>query len=373
MKNKSWIKTALIVLILACVIGVIIFLIPRFNTSDKPADTAATPSKRSSLNHTLPVQADSEEQIIDLPYPEDHFVTGVERLPKSLQGTQVDGEIIVTKEGQLVATPGLRRLFDYFLSALGEEDSATIDARVEAYISSRTPQPAADAAIDTYYQYQQYLKQVAVLESRLTNQQQAAKTLGAMQAGEVDLTRIKQQRQQVQALRQQILGKPVAQAFFAADDQVQDYNMAMLQIAQDKSLSIAQKQQAQQAYIQKLPESATKQQLQQQKQIEQLIEQAQQMKQQGASEKQIFEMRAKLVGPQAAQRLGALDKKNQDFDHRFTQYQQRKQQILATNSSNNNKQQQITQLEQQLFSETEQKRLVGYEAYRAYLDDGQQP
>jgi hypothetical protein len=35
-------------------------------------------------------------------------------LPKSLQGTQVDGEIIIDENKQLVVTAGLRRLFDYF-------------------------------------------------------------------------------------------------------------------------------------------------------------------------------------------------------------------------------------------------------------------
>ena len=67
------------------------------------------------------------------------FITGLEDLPRSLQGTKVDGEIIIDANKQLVVTEGLRRLFDYFLSALGEEDEATIIQRVESYIRNHSP------------------------------------------------------------------------------------------------------------------------------------------------------------------------------------------------------------------------------------------
>lgn len=59
------------------------------------------------------------------------FITGLENLPRSLQGTTVDGEIIIDENKQLVVTEGLRRLFDYFLSAFGEEDESVIHERVK--------------------------------------------------------------------------------------------------------------------------------------------------------------------------------------------------------------------------------------------------
>src|SRR5688572_28455160 len=38
-------------------------------------------------------------------------------LPASLQGTTPDGEVTLDAQGRIRPTPGLRRLFDYFLSS----------------------------------------------------------------------------------------------------------------------------------------------------------------------------------------------------------------------------------------------------------------
>ena len=62
----------------------------------------AVPSNRNQPHHPSPRT---------LPLPTS--------LPKSLQGTQVDGEIIIDENKQLVVTAGLRRLFDYFCQHKG--------------------------------------------------------------------------------------------------------------------------------------------------------------------------------------------------------------------------------------------------------------
>lgn len=89
-----------------------------------------------------------------------------------------------------------------------------------------------------------------------------------------------------------------------------------------------------------------------------------QMKKRGANDQQLLEMRTELVGIEAAHRLAELDKQTQDFDRRFESYQQQKQQITDSNVSASEKQQQIAALEKRLFSDNEQKRLVGYEQFK---------
>ena len=112
-----------------------------------------------------------------------------------MQGTDVDGEIIIDENKQLVITEGLRRLFDYFLSALGEEDEAVIYARVESYIRSHTPEPAASQAVTIFDQYVAYLKAIPAIESRYGNLQ-----LQATKNGELDLNVVTQQQQDVAKL-----------------------------------------------------------------------------------------------------------------------------------------------------------------------------
>ncbi len=351
-------------LIMLAVLALLVLMV-KLNANKQPTNTKAETSASEAIKTRKLIQdSDSEHSLQDLPYRPDKFITGVENLPRSLQGTEVDGEIIINDKAQLVATRGLRRLYDYFLSALGEEDSETIDARVEAYILHTTPQPAANEAINLYYQYQSYLKQVNAIQSQFDEPTNFNEALQKVEQGELNIEAIDRQQQQLKTVRSQLFNSKVEAAFFGTEDQLQAYNKQMLKIAQDKSLSNAEKQQAKQRYLQNLPDSLTKKQAEQQANLQQLMTRTEQMKKRGADEQQLFEMRTELVGIEAAHRLAELDKQTQDFDRRFESYQQQKQQITASNASPSEKQQQIAALEQKLFSDNEQKRLVGYGKFK---------
>ena len=285
------------------------------------------------------------------------FVTGLERLPRSLTGTQVDGEIIINENQQLVVTEGLRRLFDYFLSAIGEEDEAVIFARVESYIRSHTPEPAASQAMKIFDQYIAYLKAIPAIEKRYGNLQ-----LQATKNGELDLNVVAQQQQDVAKLRQQHFDKATITAFFGAEDEYDDYSIAMVKINQDKQMSDAQKEAAKQDYISRMPDNATKANIAQQANLEELISRTEQLQAKGATAEELYNMRRELVGAPAAARLAQVDQQDAHFDQRFKQYQAQKQQLLSQNADKVQAQTQIHQIEQQLFNETERKRLAGYAA-----------
>ena len=284
------------------------------------------------------------------------FKTGLEQLPRSLQDTDVDGEIIIDENKQLVVTEGLRRLFDYFLSALGEEDEATINQRVEHYIRHHTPEPAASQAITIFNQYVNYLKQLKQIEQRYGNLQ-----LQASQDGKLDLNMIAQRRQDISKMRQQNFDQATITAFFGSDDSYDDYSISMLTIEQDKQLSSTQKAAARQDYISRMPDNAIKANIEQQANLNQLITRTEQMKAQGASAEALYTMRRQLVGEAAAGRLAIVDVEDANFDQRFDQYQAQKQSLRAQNSDNAQTQVRIAQLEQQLFSDAERKRLEAYE------------
>lgn len=365
-KRKGfWLLVA--ALILLSLLLLMAYIIKANGNKDRDAETATTEQTKPLQQHTAE-QLESNETIEDLPYTADKFITGTENLPKSLQGTEVDGEIIINDKAELVPTQGLRRLFDYFLSALGEEDNQTIDARVEAYILNTTPQPAAKDTLQLYYQYQSYLKQVAELKKNDTKTDIDLNDIQQGIEGEVDIAAVEKQQQQIKQIREKLFDKQAATAFFKTEDQLYEYNKHMLKIAQDKSLSAEQKQQAKHKYLnkylKKAPNSLTKKQIEQQANMDQLITRTEQMKERGADDKQLFAMRTELVGVEAAERLAKLDQHNQDFDRRFEQYQQQKLEILNSEDSKSSKKQQIEAIEQKLFSDTEQKRLTGYELYK---------
>ncbi len=285
------------------------------------------------------------------------FVTGLERLPRSLKGTQVDGEIIINENKQLVVTEGLRRLFDYFLSALGEEEEATIYARVESYIRHHTPEPAASQAVAIFGNYVAYLKALPDIEKRYGNLQ-----LQASKSGELDLNAIAQQKQEVASLRQQYFDKTTIEAFFGAEDNYDDYSIEMVRINQNEQMSEAQKQAARQDYVSRLPDGAIKTNILQQANLNELMIRTERMKAAGASPEALYNMRRELVGVPAAERLAQVDQEDANFDQRFTQYEAQKAQLLSQSANPAAAQSQIEQLEQQLFDDAERKRLSGYAA-----------
>lgn len=285
------------------------------------------------------------------------FVTGLERLPRSLKGTQVDGEIIIDENKQLVVTEGLRRLFDYFLSALGEEDEAVIFARVESYIRHHTPEPAASQAVAIFDQYITYLKAIPEMEQRYGNLQ-----LQAAKSGELDLNVVAQQKQDVAKLRQQYFTKETITAFFSAEDEYDDYSMEMVRIDQNQQLTDVQKEATRQNYISRMPDNTIKAGIIQQANLNELMNRTTQMQAKGATAQELYNMRRDLVGAPAAARLAQVDAEDANFAQRFDQYQAQKQRLLNQNTDKVQIQNQINQVEQQLFNEAERKRLSGYAA-----------
>ena len=115
-----------------------------------------------------------------------------------------------------------------------------------------------------------------------------------------------------------------------------------------------------------MPDNSTKANLAQQANLNELISRTEQMQAKGATAEELYNMRRELVGAPAAARLQQVDQEDANFDQRFNQYQVQKQRLLSQSAdkaqTNKQAQTQINQLEQQLFNDTERKRLSGYAA-----------
>ncbi|MEN6671247.1 lipase secretion chaperone [Psychrobacter sp. B38] len=345
----------IIVVIIALTIAIILWFKPN-DSSVASSELASTATDNQDNNSALDM-ANPNNTATSTSQSNKPFVTGLENLPRSLQGTSIDGEIIIDENKQLVVTEGLRRLFDYFLSALGEEEESVIYARVESYIRNHTPEPAASQAVAIFNQYVVYLKALQGIEKRYGNLQ-----LQATKSGELDLNVVAQQKQDVTRLRQQYFSKETITAFFGAEDDYNEYSTEMIRINQNDQLSAAQKEAAQQDYISRMPDNATKANITQQANLNELIDRTEQMKAKGATAEELYKMRRDLVGAPAAARLALVDQEDANFDQRFNQYQAQKQRLLSQGADPAQAQTQISQIEQQLFNEEERKRLSGYAA-----------
>jgi len=117
-------------------------------------------------------------------------------VPRSLADTDVDGVLRVDAAGNLVLDEEVRRFFDYFLTATGEEAPAVIRARIEAALAARLPARAAAQGRDLLDRYLAY--------------RDAARELAA----EDD---VEARRRAVASLRTRHLGPEAAEKLFASE------------------------------------------------------------------------------------------------------------------------------------------------------------
>jgi lipase chaperone LimK len=89
----------------------------------------------------------------------------VDERPASLAGTDVDGELVVDARGRFVPTRGAIRMFDHFLSTLGETDLAGVRELVGREAERRAPE-AADEVLALFDRYVAYLASLEAMPPR---------------------------------------------------------------------------------------------------------------------------------------------------------------------------------------------------------------
>lgn len=260
------------------------------------------------------------------------FKTGLENLPKSLQGTEVDGLLEVDENGNLRITRYVRQTFDYFLSALGEEDLPTILARLRAYFAYKLPPRAAaqaSALLDTYIAYREALSKLPPIRDALNN-----------------LAAVRQQKQQIADLRSRYFDRITNQAFFGEEDAYDEYTLSRLEIQQDTKLTDVQKA-AKIRQLQQQQPTEIQEEIKAINQFQTLNSLTEQWKQQHGTPEQLRKIREELVGPEATDRLEALDRETEQWNRRMTDYLSQRDQILNNRSLSQEGQQQLIALMRQ--------------------------
>ncbi len=270
-----------------------------------------------------------------------HFISGTEGLPRSLQGTEVPNGLQVDASGHLLITHALRDLFDYFLSAMGEEPLPVLLARIKAFIHhARLPAVAEAEALHVLDEYVAYKK--------------ALSTLPDTAAGpHPDHAALQAKLSVLNQVRRQYLDPEVVDAFFGSEEAYDQYTLNRMAIMQDKTLTASAKAAALANALNALPE-ALRQSMQSQIQYESLQALTSDWKSRGGNPQELRQIRENLVGPEAADRLEALDQEQTAFQAKLNQFMQQKQQITNNTSlSGDDQQNAIDQLRSATFSPQE--------------------
>lgn len=225
----------------------------------------------------------------------------------SQAGTEVDGRAQGSGE-RLRIDAELRRLFDYHLSSQGERSLDAIIALVERDLDARLAPAAAAEAKRLFRRYLDFKRALIALDADPALKGDAPATARAR----LDAMR---------KLRRQFFSGEEDQALFGWEDRYDDDALARMQLQQDGSLDVKEKQRRLAELDAALPPEmlAARQQPVQFLALDQSVQAARAA---GADDAAVFRMRAANVGEAAATRLAALDRDEAVWRGRIEQYRQ---------------------------------------------------
>lgn len=305
----------------------------------KPAPAATTRATPIPASTTLATVA-ADKLLVPASSPP--HTARPKSLPNSLAGTRVDGSFHLDAAGNLLVSEDIRRIFDYFLSAQGEEPLASSVQRLRGYITEQLDAPAESQALALLDQYLDYKRQLMQLERDLPLL--------------ADLSALRQREAAVQALRARIFSTEAHQAFFANEEAYNAFTLQRLAIQRDSTLDPAAKAAAIDQLRSNLPEelqAAVANQLQ-----AELRAQVSALQASGAGPEQIRQLRQQLVGAEATTRLENLDQQRLQWQQRLQVYLREKARIEANQGlSASDKAAAISRLQEEGFNSQERLRL----------------
>jgi lipase chaperone LimK len=278
---------------------------------------------------------------------------------RSLEGTQPDGRLhffanLPTRASVTSAdlpNLALRRMFDYYLSALGEADESAVLRQIGLEIDKNMSGAYATAARALLSKYVAYKKSLAELEKHLAETDQADPAgVGKLR------TRFEAMRQ----LREKYFDWHEQDQMFGFDDAYDGVALSQLEINLNTALTPTQKEEQLQALKGSMP-AQVKAELDAPRQVAQMQNKVDTLRAQGASDDEVYRLRAQTFSPEAAARLAEVDRQEAAWQQRIAQFQAERQRIRQTIESPTEQQAALQALVRQQFSDQERPRLVAYE------------
>lgn len=266
----------------------------------------------------------------------------------SMEGTGPDGKLTLRADNTLVADVELRRMFDYYLGAIGEKSLDQIRAEIELEIDRKlAPMPAKEAKrlLNCYIEYKRALVDLE------KNPRVKGNGINPVRARMIAM----------RETRARFFTPKEVEGMFGFDDAYDMDAVTRLEISQDANLSPAQKKEKLAALDAAMP-PALREAKEAPLKVARMEQTAEKMRASGASEDDIYRMRAATFSPEAAARLAAVDQETANWKTRIAAYRSERNNLLANATlSAPDRQAAIQQLRDARFSADEQKRLAAYE------------
>lgn len=257
-------------------------------------------------------------------------------LPTSLQGTESDGSVTLDASGRLVPDLSLRRLFDHFLSSIGERSIDQIRALLAARLDQITTPDGKRQAQEVFERYLRYLEAVDGSAARLQE------------------LPLRERLAMLRDLRRQHLGNEMAGAFFGDEEAYQQFTLDTRELADDATLSADERAARQRELTAALPEAVRLPMLEQQR-VESDLADAQAIETLASDADERHRLRVQRYGEEAAARMELLDRERAAWDARVAAYQAERTRVAALDAAR--RQAALDEYLARNFNEAEQRRI----------------
>lgn len=272
-----------------------------------------------------------------------------------MQDTMPDGDLRTLPGAGPALAPGplpyaeLKRLFDYYLSAVGEQTIAAITLAISSDLDRRLSpdqRPAAKRLLALYLQF----------KLALVDLEKKPELVGT------DVKAIRQRLLAMQDLRSQFFSAEETLGMFSFEDDYDQDAVARLEVSQNPALSATQKKE-QLAALDASQSAALREEREAPRVVLKIEQMAQTLRAQGASEDDIYRMRSKELNPEAAARLAELDREETAWKNRIASYLNESSKLLQAQADAPPAQREaaLAQLQQSRFNPDERRRLAAYE------------
>lgn len=275
-------------------------------------------------------------------------------LPASLSGTAVDGGVRADDQGRLKVEARIRRMFEYFLSTLGEATLDEVKTWVAHYLNDNLP---ASAAREGWSLFRDYLDYRRSLESI------------AEPAPDADRATMSRTLERRNRLRREKLGREAAEAFFAAEEAYDEYMLRRRAIEANDDLTPAEKKQRLEQARAQLPEPMREVRKETTRPVR-AREKVEQMRSRGASEAEVRAWREAELGAQAADRLEQLEVRREQWDQRYQAYRQERANLDKSGLAEPEREAALQRLREDHFQDDELRRVRALDRIRAQRGRG---
>ena len=266
-------------------------------------------------------------------------------LPTSLLGSSHGAKLTMTEDGSLLINKDVRDFFEFYLAAIDEEGLDKILLRINRDLTIQLSGDALQQANELLRNYIDYKISLAELEGSI-----------AGSTAKLDITELKRRHDTINSLRDEYMGKEVAEIFFAQDEVYDNYMLSRIEVIQNKGLTADEKKRALVEIELLLPEEKRVKRAQSTQHLR-LSTAVDDLRKNGASESEVYQLRSETVGSEAAGRLAKLDEKRALWQQRLDEYVTERDQIKLSGLSYQEQIIAISDLVEQRFQGREQIRV----------------